>query len=134
MARSEVVSDKPDKKEFPPTLRMELGVPVVALALEIRRGIKTKYGDRDALTVVVRGDDTTERTLWWPRKLAFPALQTPFRLENPAKGEYRLLVAESQEEMSRLWQTGELPAAAAAASTGDGSRAAAILARFAGPK
>ena len=109
---SEYTNEKANQKkreDFPPTHHLESGAAVVGLALEIRRGVETQYGERDVLHIVTREDESTLRTLWWPRRLPLPNLNTPFYLKRLTEKAYRLLLPETEEEQKELWKTGEVP-------------------------
>jgi hypothetical protein len=110
----EVQSGKAEeRKEFPPTLSLEVGEHVVAVALGEELGVKTRYGSRDLLRVVTRIEPEKTYTMWWPGKLNRPGIGNPFMLSRPEKSNYILSVPETDEERKILWNTGECPKGAA---------------------
>ena len=119
--------------QFPPTRNLEIGESMTALALEIKRGVETKYGERDVLHIVDREDESVLKSFWWPRKAPFPTVNMPFFIKRTAKNEWRLVVPDTAEEAAALWKSGE-PAAGSVAHEGGvptvTGTAAAILAKF----
>jgi hypothetical protein len=108
------VSDGKGKaaNQFPPTRNLEIGQSMTALALEIKRGVETKYGERDVLHIADREDESILKSFWWPRKAPFPTLNMPFYIKRTAKNEWRLVVPDTHDEAVALWNTGEPPAGA----------------------
>jgi hypothetical protein len=125
-------NDKGERKEFPPTLQLEIGEHVVALALEEELAVKTKYGARDVLRVITRTEPDVIRSLWWPGKLRRPPLETPFFLARPEKSNFVLKLPEGKDEMKLLWSTGGFGEADKGAAGVDKSAKARqeILSRF----
>lgn len=129
------VSDGKGKnaQNFPPTHNLEIGASMCALALEIKRGVETKYGERDVFHIVTRDDENILKSFWWPRKAPFPPLNVPFILKRTAKNAWELSIADNDAEAIAMWKTGESPAGSTSIADGVpkvNGPAAAVLAKF----
>jgi hypothetical protein len=116
---SNAKSNKGKGKEFPETLRVEPGMTVVGMALEIERDIVTEYGKRDVCRIIRRETGEGKMfTLWWPRRIPLPNLLTPFILKRTSEKEYSAIFPDDEDEAKLIWSTGEAPGGAVA--NGDG--------------
>ena len=109
----EHATDTGEKKKFPEAIKLAVGDSVVALALEIEQGIRTRNGTGTVVRVVLRGNTDEIRTIWWPKKLPLPGLSGPFLLKKVGEFDYVLSVPSTREEEEDLWKLGKCSASVA---------------------
>lgn len=104
MKRTEAQSGKSGFRQFPERFKLEAGQEAVMIALEFRA---PENANGTVAEVVIRGAPQEKSySFWWPRKLPFAPVHTPFAVQRVNQKQYVLLVPDTDAEMLDLWRNG----------------------------